>query len=111
MEIISTKFKHCHLVEVSGRIDSATSPQLENELKHITDAGEYHIVIDLKNVEFLSSAALRVFINYQKLCHRFNRGEIVLADIQENVFKALDLAGFTKLFQIFDDAVTAVGNF
>ena len=48
MEIISTKFKHCHLVEVSGRIDSATSPQLEKELKQITDSGEYHIVIDLK---------------------------------------------------------------
>lgn len=111
MEIKNTHFKHCHLVEISGRIDSYTSPQLDKMLKEITDSGEYNIILDLKNVEFLSSAALRVFINYQKLCRRYNRGEVVLSDIQDNVLKALDLAGFTRFFKIFDTAVLAVGSF
>lgn len=111
MEIKSTGFKHCQLVEISGRIDSYTSPQLEKVLKDITDKGEYNIILDLENVEFLSSAALRVFINYQKLCRRYNRGEVVLSNIQENVLKALDLAGFTRFFKIFNSAVEAVGSF
>lgn len=111
MQITNTPYKHCDMVKVDGRVDSSTAPQLAEALNAITDAGRYKIVLDLSGVSFMSSAGLRVLINTQKTCKRYNRGEVVLAAIPENIHSALDLAGFIPLFGVFDDALSAVGNF
>ncbi len=111
MEINSTRFKHSDLVKVDGRIDSATAPKLADALNAIIEEGRYKIVIDMSEVDFISSAGLRVLVNSQKTCRRYNRGEIVLTNVPTNIFSALDLAGFTTLFKIFDDNLTAVGSF
>jgi anti-sigma B factor antagonist len=65
----------------------------------------------MESLDFISSAGLRVMINTQKSCKRYNRGEVVLAVVPSNIYSALDLAGFTTLFRIYDDVLTAVGNF
>jgi anti-sigma B factor antagonist len=111
MEINSTQYKHCDLLKVVGRVDSSTGPQLDEVLNAILSNNRFHIVIDLSGVEFLSSAGLRVLINTQKKCKRFNRGEVVLASVPQNIYGALDLAGFIPLFKFFKDQTSAVGNF
>ncbi len=111
MEISSTQFKHCDLVKISGRVDSSTSPQMDEVLNTIFSNNRYHIAIDLSGVEFLSSAGLRVLINAQKQCKRFNRGEVILAAVPQNIYGALDLAGFIPLFKICKDQTSAVGYF
>ncbi len=110
MEITTTPYKHCDLVKVTGRIDSATSPKLGEVLEKIVENGKYKIVLDLSSVDFISSAGMRELITTQKICKRYNRGELILATVPEKVYYALDLAGFTKLFRITDDVVSAVGN-
>ncbi len=111
METKVTNFKHCDLVKVKGRVDSATAPQFTEVLQNITDQGHFKLVLDFSELEFISSAGLRVLINTQKNCKRYNRGEVVLANVPANIFAALDLSGFTTLFQIFDDVTGAVGTF
>lgn len=111
MDVTHTQFKHCDLVKATGRVDSATAPQLAETFNEITAAGRYKIVLDMESLDFISSAGLRVLINTQKSCKRYNRGEIVLAIVPSNIYAALDLAGFTSLFRIYDDVLTAVGNF
>lgn len=111
METKVTNFKHCDLVKVKGRVDSATAPQFTEVLQNITDKGHFKMVLDFSEIEFISSAGLRVLINTQKTCKRYNRGEVVLAHVPANIFAALDLSGFTALFQIFDDVTGAVGTF
>jgi len=111
MEINHIEYKHCDLVIVSGRLDSATAPKLTETLNDITDLGRYRIILDLANLEFISSAGLRVLISMQKNCKRYNRGEVVLANVRPKILSSLDLAGFTPFFKFFDDTVSAVGNF
>ena len=111
METKVTNFRHCDLVKVKGRVDSSTAPQFNKALQNITDQGHFKLVLDLGEVDFISSAGLRVLINTQKTCKRYNRGEAVLANVPANIFAALDLSGFTTLFQLFDDVTGAVGNF
>jgi anti-sigma B factor antagonist len=111
METKITNFKHCDLVKVKGRLDSATSPKLTEIMNGLTDTGHFHLVMDLSELDFISSAGLRVLINAQKNCKRYNRGEVVLAAIPANIYASLDLAGFTALFKIFDDVLLAVGSF
>ena len=111
METKVMSYKHCDMVKPTGRIDSATAPKFNEALQSITDQGRFKIILDFSDLDFISSAGLRVLINTQKICKRYNRGEVVLAKVPANVYAALDLSGFTSLFQIFDDVLNAVGNF
>jgi anti-sigma B factor antagonist len=111
MEVATTHHKHCDLVKVTGRVDSQTAPQLAEALDAITEAGRFKIVIDMSEIDFMSSAGLRILINTQKNCKRFNRGEVVLAVVPQRIYEALDLAGFIPLFTFFDNVTAAVGYF
>ncbi|MEA5079087.1 MAG: STAS domain-containing protein [Anaerolineaceae bacterium] len=111
MEITTSQFKHCDLVKVSGRIDSSTAPKFAEELAKVTTGGRFKIVIDMSDVQFLSSAGLRVLISTLKNCKRYNRGDVVLASVPANILSVFDLAGFTSIFKIFEDVTAAVGEF
>lgn len=110
MQITSIQYKRCDLIKAAGRIDSATSSQLSETVNKIMDAGRYKIVLDMSDVEFISSAGLRILVNAQKSCKRYNRGEIALASVPQKIYAALDLAGFTSYFRIVDNVVDAVAN-
>lgn len=110
MEITSKQFKHCDLLTIKGRVDSATSPKLSEALDVIAAEGRFKIVLDLAPLEYMSSAGFRALISAQRNCKRYNRGEVVLANVPGNINDALELAGFTTLFRIFPDVTTAVGN-
>jgi anti-sigma B factor antagonist len=111
MDVTTSQFKRCDVLHVDGRVDSLTAPKLNVAFESLIQSGRYHIVLDLSGVSFMSSAGLRVMINAQKACKRFNRGEVVLASLPSNIASALDLAGFIPLFAIFKDVTAAVGSF
>jgi anti-sigma B factor antagonist len=111
MQVNAVAYKHCDLVEVKGRVDSATAPDLAKSIESLTKNGHHKIVIDMNAVDFISSAGLRVLISTQKECRRYNRGEVVLAAVSPKVQSALDLAGFNTLFKIYKDVLSAVGSF
>ena len=111
MEITTQEFKQCNLITVTGRVDSATAAQLGEALEATTKKGRYKIVLDMSDVEYMSSAGMRVLIVTQKECKRLGRGEVVLAVVSERIKEALDLAGFIPLFTIFDEVAPAVGHF
>ncbi|MEP0804224.1 MAG: STAS domain-containing protein [Chloroflexota bacterium] len=111
MEITVQEFKHCDLITVKGRVDSATAPQLAQVLETANEGGKYKLVIDMKDLEYMSSAGFRALLAAQRNCKKYNRGEVVLANVPERIREALELAGFTELFKTFDDTLTAVGHF
>jgi anti-sigma B factor antagonist len=111
MEVKTTPYKRCDVVKVTGRIDSATAPELAAAFDAINEAGRYKIVFDMSDVDFISSAALRVMVNTQKTCKRYKRGELVLAGVPKRIYETLDLVGFVILFHFFEDVTAAVGNF
>ena len=51
MEVTTTKYKHCDMVKASGRVDSATAPQLGEALDALTNSGRYKIVLDLEEAQ------------------------------------------------------------
>jgi len=111
MEISSTPYKRCDLIQVSGRVDSFTAPNLSEAMRTITDSGRFKITLDMSGVTYVSSAGLRVLIDTQKTCKALNRGELVLARVPPRIYETLDLAGFVPLFRFFDDTTAAVGSF
>ena len=110
MEITTKEFKHCRLVAVDGRIDSATAAEFGQKLDGIIADGTFKIVIDMSKLEFMSSAGFRALLAAQRQCKRYNRGEVLLAAVPTRIREALELAGFTELFQLFPDPLEAVGS-
>ena len=111
MEISKQEFKHCDLLTVSGRVDSATAPDFSKALEKVTNGGRYKIALDMNELEYMSSAGFRALLACQRNCKKYNRGELVLVRVPSRIREALELAGFTELFKTFDDPIEAVGNF
>ncbi len=111
MEITTERYKHCAVLNVRGRVDSFTAPQLAEAIEKLNQEGIFKIVLNLNGVEFMSSAGFRTLLIGQRNCKRYNRGEIVLAHIPQRLREALDLTGFTPLFKTFDNLTAAVGYF
>lgn len=111
MEITTKEFKHCHLVTISGRVDSSTAPQFSEALNKLIQKGVYKFVIDMKSLEYMSSAGFRALLSAQRNCKRYNRGEVILASVPTRIHEALELAGFTELFKAFPEPLEAVGSF
>ena len=95
MEVITSQYKRCDLIKTSGRVDSSTAPQLEEAFNSIIDAGRHKIVFDMTDVNFMSSKAWWVLIDAQKKCKRYNRGELLLANVPEKILTSLDLVGMS----------------
>lgn len=111
MEISNKQFKHCDLLTVKGRVDSATAPEFSQALDAITESGRFKIVVDMAGLEYMSSAGFRALLASQRACKRYNRGEVVLAGVPNRIQEALELAGFTELFKTYKDPLAAVGSF
>ena len=84
-------------IELSGRLDTITSPQLEEELQQIPEDVK-ELVLDLKDLEYVSSAGLRVFLNAQKMMN--DKGTMVLCNVNDEIMEVLDMTGFTKILTI-----------
>ena len=111
MEVTTKELRRCTVVTVAGRIDSSTVKILAQALASIKEAGRYKIVLNMKDVTFISSAGLGELVDTQKTCKHLKRGELVLAEVPSRIEGGLDLAGLKPLFKIFDSEVEAVGSF
>jgi anti-sigma B factor antagonist len=112
MEIKTEAMKRCEVVTVSGRIDSATAPDLEKVLLGLIEAGQRNIVVNLCDTEFISSAGLKALLTaLMKVRKMVPAGEVVIAEIPLQLKESFDLVGFDRLFSFHEDNLHAVGSF
>lgn len=111
MEFTSVDLKRCTLARVSGRIDGSVAPELGNHLRSLMDSGRFKLILNMKDVNYISSAALRELISAWKNCRRWNRGDLRLAEVNPNIVKVLELTGLNRQFMLFENEAEAVGSF
>jgi anti-sigma B factor antagonist len=111
MDITTKEYRRCDMVKVAGRIDSNTAPELKDTFEAITNDGRFRIVFDMSEVTFISSVGVWVLLETQKTCKRYNRGELVITNVNEKIEHTLDLAGLITFFKIYDDVLDAVASF
>jgi anti-sigma B factor antagonist len=98
------------VVAVNGRVDSATAPDLESALKKLVETEKTQIVLDLMDVEYMSSAGLRAMVSTLKTVKRVN-GDLRVANPSPRVDEVLRLAGLTSIFSIYRSRDEAVQSF
>lgn len=82
---------------VSGRLDTNTSPMLEAELKQSV-GGVKELVFDFSEVEYISSAGLRVLLAAQKVMNR--QGSMKLTGVNADVMEVFEITGFSDILTI-----------
>ena len=84
-------------VNLSGRLDTTTAPHLEAELK-TTLTGVNSLVMDFDELEYISSAGLRVLLSAQKVMNK--QGKMVIRHANETILEVFEVTGFTDILTI-----------
>lgn len=84
-------------IEVVGRLDTITAPVLEKTIGE-NIGGVESLVLDLKGLEYISSAGLRVLLGAQKKMR--NSGSMRLTGVCEEVMEVLEMTGFADILTI-----------
>ncbi len=79
---------------VNGRIDTVTAPEFESAVKTELD-GVKALTIDFKNVNYISSAGLRVLLSLQK--KMMKQGEMKLINVSDTVNDVFEVTGFDEI--------------
>ena len=113
MSNFSVSFRHrgdvC-LLDLTGELDAHTAAEFEAALQKCITEGECKIVVQGKDLQYISSAGLGVFMAFVETV-RESGGDIKIAGLQPRVFTVFDLLGFPLLFDIVETEDEAVARF
>ena len=84
-------------IALSGRLDTTTAPELESELKGSLD-GVTALIMDFRELEYISSAGLRVLLTSQKTMNK--QGSMVIKNASDEVKEIFDVTGFSEILTI-----------
>lgn len=97
MEIQKTLNGTALTVAVEGRLDTTTSPRMEEELRKSID-GITDLIFDFGKLEYISSAGLRVLLAMQKTMNK--QGKMTLKNVGEVVMEVFEVTGFVDILSI-----------
>jgi anti-anti-sigma factor len=101
MEISTKKENNAVVVSVKGRMDAVTSPEFEKNLSALIATGETTFLINLSQLEYISSAGLRSILTIAKQL-KAKDGKIFFAALQGAVKDVFQISGFGTIFKIFE---------
>ena len=84
-------------IEVEGRLDTNTAPTLEKTINENTEDNN-NLVLDLKKLEYISSAGLRVLLSAQKKMNK--NGSMKVKNVSEAVMAVFEMTGFADILVI-----------
>ena len=85
------------VIALKGRLDTLTAPQLEEELGTCLDGVE-KLVFDFGELDYISSAGLRVLLSAQKTMN--TRGSMTVKNVSEEISEIFDVTGFSDILTI-----------
>lgn len=99
-----------NIVDLKGYLDAHTAPELEGAFQKLMNSKQYNIVVNFKNLSYISSAGLGVFMAYIEEVRK-NKGDIKLANMPPKIFNVFDILGFPLLYEIYPDEKEALTKF
>ena len=98
------------IVTVNGSLDALTAPDLRNALSNEIAEGNVNLVVNLMDVEFMSSAGLRTLLGAVKES-RSHGGDLRIASTNPGIDKVLKMSGFNNIAKVFSSQAEAVLSF
>ena len=109
MEISKRKEKDALVISLMGRLDAVTSPVLEKDLTDLMAGGERFLVLDLGDLDYISSAGLRsILVVVKRLKEK--QGKLLLASLKSVVREVFEISGFSTIIPIFESVNSALSS-
>ncbi len=99
MTINKTKEDNKLVMALEGRLDTVTAPELEKEVRENVE-GVTDLVFDLKDLDYVSSAGLRVLLVAQKIMN--DQGAMKLVNVSSVINEIFEVTGFSDILTIED---------
>jgi len=107
MEVSSRNEKGAILISIQGRVDAVTAPTLEEKLTEFAEGESNNLIVNLSELEYISSAGLRVILVTAKKM-KARQGDILLVGLTGSVKEVFEISGFGSIFRIFDTEESAL---
>jgi anti-sigma B factor antagonist len=98
------------VLEIKGYLDAHTAPELESAIDTLVKERKYNIIVNCRDLTYISSAGLGVFMAYIEEVRK-NQGDIKLTNMSPKIYNVFDLLGFPLLYEIFKDEREAMQKF
>ena len=96
------------IVALEGRVDGSTAPTIPAGARYaVADAGTKGLVLDLENLTYISSAALRVLLGLTKAQAR-KGGTLMVCSVPDSLRKVLEVSGFDQIIPVHDSQAEAL---
>ena len=110
MEITVNNKDNIGILSIKGELDAISSRQLADAFKGELDKGYANFVFDLQNLEYSSSAGIRIFLGSAREA-RQKGGDLRIGSVQPQVEKIFNLSKFDKVVRVFNSTDEAVKSF
>ena len=101
MQIATTPGSDRYVITVSGEVDLATSPELDNAIIAAIESGTSSVAINLTDVSFMDSSGLGVIVRGLKRCREADK-DLDLVITNERVLKVFGITGLDQVIPIYD---------
>ncbi|CUS85540.1 anti-sigma B factor antagonist [Candidatus Kryptobacter tengchongensis] len=98
------------ILKMKGYLDAYTSLQFEEKMKELVESGNYKIVVNMKNLSYISSAGFGVFMAFVDEVRK-NGGDIKFCCLPEKIDEIFELLGFKHIFEVLNDENKAIESF
>lgn len=109
MNFTDTKTGDALVVNVAGRMDAITAPEFDAQCQSWIDAGETKVVVDLSDLEYISSAGLRSILAAAKRL-KGSQSELLFSGLSGMVEEVFNVSGFAAMFKIYKTSEDALAG-
>ena len=110
MEIMEVRQNEICIFSIVGRLDSNTSTELDKRIVTSLENGSHHIILNCKQLDYITSAGLRVVVKTAKKM-KSGEGKLILCSMEDYVREIFEIAGFDRFLPIvpsLDDAMKLI---
>ncbi len=98
------------IFHVEGRLDSSSTPELEQRVLTSLEQGVKNLVLDFSELEYINSAGLRILVmSYQRL-HPLG-GQVMVCGVRDYIAEIFDISGYNRVFSMYPDLHQAIRTF
>ncbi len=101
MEVITTTQDHVTLVRLVGRLDTPASQEVNAAIAPVLGKADGTIILDCKELSYISSSGLRIFLTVRKEA-ALKGGKVIVRSINRDIRSVFMMTGFLNLFEIED---------
>ena len=103
MEVKITEQDKTLVAQLAGRLDTAVSQEVSAQLQPLVDNADRTLILDCKELEYISSSGLRIFLTIRKAAAA-EGGKVIVKDISTEIRQVFMMTGFLNLFEVVSSA-------